>query len=324
MKIVTMYDQDFKNLVRARLFSLGGLSTPGHIEYFKNYYGFNFTDLSFGVIHPNGEVICLLTRHVVDGLTHFGWYGQPAKIICRGTGEKQSQAEQAAQTYLSSLLQDGVFIDFQEPAGEMSFFSKTLLQMGINPRICPEQILRIVDDELMLRDMRKVFRQNIKWGIRNLSCVVLDAESITEDDFLRFEAFHIAVAGRRTRSHSSWLTQLKLVLDGESYLVTSSLNDNLVGMSFFAASGERAYYSVGVYERGLFHHPLSHYPIWCGIRYARDIGCRELSMGESFYPGVVDSSGRITSEKECNISHFKRGFGGGIHTSVRFLGCISV
>lgn len=324
MKIVTTDDQTFKDAVRSRLFSLGGVSTPGHIEYFKNYYGLDFTDLSFGVIHPNGEVICLLTRHMVDGSLHLGWYGQPAKIFCRGIGERQSQAEQVAQAYLNSLLQDSNFIDFQEPAGEMSFFSKTLLQMGIGPRICPEQVIRLADDELMLRDMRKVFRQNINWGIRNLHCVVLDADRITEEDFHRFEAFHIAVAGRRTRSHASWLAQLKLVLDGENYLITSSLNDNLVGMSLFAASGERAYYSVGVYERSLFHHPLSHYPIWCGIRHARDIGCREFSMGESFYPGVVDSSGRLPSEKECNISHFKRGFGGNINTSVRFSGCISV
>lgn len=324
MKIVTLADPEFTQHVRKRLFMTGGVTTPGHIEYFKSYYEHDFTDLSFGVIHPKGEIICLLTRHLVNGLPHYGWYGQPAKLYCQGDGEEQSQAERVAQAYINTLWQDGSFIDFLESTGEMNFLSKALLQMEVVPRVFPEQVIKMASDALMLSDMRKVFRQNINWGARNLECVVLDADSVTEEDFHRFEEFHIKVSGRRTRSHASWVAQMNLVLSGENYLVTSNLSGSLVGMSLFAASGERAYYSVGVYERSLFHFPLSHYPIWLGIVHARNMGCQEFSMGESVYAGVTDSFGRLPSEKECNISHFKRGFGGDIRAAIRLSGHLSV
>ncbi|MGL5813381.1 MAG: hypothetical protein ACRCYW_08655 [Aeromonas sp.] len=324
MKIETLSSEIFKEHVYKRLLEFGGLATPGHIEYFKGYYGFDFSDLSFGVIYPGGEVLCLLTRHISDGVSHYSWYGQPVRIICRGQGDKQLRAEQVAQNHLYSLWKDGDIIDFQEPTGEMSFFAKTLLQMGVTPRIFPEQIINITSDLSMLGDMRKVFRQNIKWGERNLNCAILNKDNITEGDFDAFEQFHITVAGRRTRSHSTWRAQMKLVLTGENYLISSYLDNNLVGMSLFAASGERAYYSVGVYDRDLFNYPLSHYPIWRGILHAKNLGCKTFCMGESFYSGVLDSLGRIPSEKECNISYFKRGFGGGIYSFIRFLGNISV
>lgn len=324
MKIETINNEEFSQLVFNRLIEFGGLATPGHIDYFRSYYGFDFIDLSFGVIHPDGEIICLLTRHTIDSAPHYGWYGQPAKLICQGFGEMQSRAEQVAQAHLNNLWADGGVIDFQEPAGEMSFFSKALLQMGITPHVYPEQVIKIASDALMLSGMRKVFRQNIRWGMRNLECAVLDSDSITKEDFLDFEKFHITVAGRRTRSHDTWLAQMNLVLAGESYLITSHLNGSLVGMSLFAASGARAYYSVGVYDRDLFRFPLSHYPIWRGLLHARELGCKEFSMGESMYVGAADSLGNTPSEKECNISHFKRGFGGDIRTAIRFSGPLSI
>lgn len=320
MKIEKLSNKNFEQVLHQRLLGYGGLMTPGHINYFKNYYNFDFEDLSFGVFYPEGELIFLLTRHMANDLVHYGWYGQSAKIFCPRGGEKRRQAELVAQAHLLSLLQGGGVIDFQEFAGEMSFFSKMLLLMGVSPRVCSEQIIGLTSDTSMLADMRKVFRQNINWGARHLECKVIDAHNVTEKDFLDFEAFHIAIAGRRTRSHESWSAQMSLVQTGENFMVISHLNGNLVGISLFAASGKRAYYSVGVYERSLFHFPLSHYPIWLGILRARDMGCSEFSMGESVYSNVADSIGHLPTEKECNICHFKRGFGGDIKTSLRFYG----
>lgn len=324
MKIETLSNQRFEQVVHERLLGLGGLMTPGHIEYFKNYYDFDFEDLSFGVFYPGGGIIFLLTRHMVNDMAHYGWYGQPAKLLCQMGGEQRLQAELVVQAHLLSLLQGGGVIDFQEFAGEMSFIAKALLLMGISPRVCSEQVIRLTSDVSMLADMRKVFRQNINWGAHHLECKIIDACSVTAEDFQRFEAFHIAIAGKRTRSHASWLDQMKLVQTGENFIVMSHLNGNLAGMSLFAASGKLAYYSVGVYERALFHFPLSHYPIWLGILRARDMGCSEFSMGESVYSDVMDSLGHLPTEKECNISHFKRGFGGDIKASLRFHGKFSL
>lgn len=320
MKIETLSNKDFERTLRQRLLGYGGLMTPLHIDYFKNYYALDFEDISFGVFYPGGELICLLTRHMSSNSIRYSWYGQPARLLCQGGGEKQRQAELVAQAHLLSLFKNGGTVDFQEVAGEISFIAKVLLQIGISPRVLSEQVIRLTSDDLMLSDMRKVFRQNINWGARNLKCKVIDAYNVTEKDFLDFEEFHVAIAGRQTRSHESWVNQMNLVQAGENFLVVSHLNGNLVGMSLFAASGKRAYYSVGVYDRDLFHFPLSHYPIWLGILRSRDMGCTEFSMGESVYSNVIDSLGKYPAEKECSISHFKRGFGGDIKASLRFYG----
>ena len=324
MKIVTLSDPLFAQLYRCRLLELGGLSTPGHIDYYRCYYESDFKDLSFGVFYPEGEIICLLTRHEVNGLAHYGWYGQPARLLCQGDGEKKRQAELIVQAHFISLLQGGGVVDFQEFSSETSIISKALLSMGVSPRVFFEQVIRLTANTTMLSNMRKVFRQNINWGAHNLECKIIDKDCVTEAYFQRFEEFHIAVSGRRTRSHDSWVEQMRLVQTGENFLVVSHLNETLVGMSLFAASGKRAYYSVGVYERELFHFPLSHYPIWLGILHSRDMGCVEFSMGESVYNNVINSLGHLSTEKECNISHFKRGFGGEIRSSLRFYGDLKI
>ncbi|MBL0544320.1 hypothetical protein JD507_03675 [Aeromonas jandaei] len=324
MKIETLSNDEFKKLLDERLLEFGGLRTPGHIEYFKKYYNVSFEDLSFGVFYPEGEIIVLLTRHMENESAHYGWYGQSALLLCKGKAEQQRQAELVAQAHLLSLLQERGVIDFQESSSDMSFVARALLVLGISPRVYSEQIIRLVSDKLMLSDMRKVFRQNINWGASHLECKIIDAHNVIEQDFLDFEEFHVAVAGRRTRSHDSWVEQMKLVQTGENFLVVSHLNETLVGMSLFAASGRRAYYSVGVYERELFHFPLSHYPIWLGILHSRDMGCVEFSMGESVYKNVINSLGHLSTEKECNISHFKRGFGGDIRPSLRFYGDLKI
>lgn len=320
MKIETLSSDFFRKKLLNRLLDFGGLRSPGHIEYFKCYYSHCFEDLSFGVFSPVGEVIVLLTRHLIDGESYYTWYGQPSIILSKGTTEQQSQVELVAQTHLRSLLQGGGIIDFQESIAETSFISRVLLSMGVPVRIYFEQNIKLASDELMLSDMRKVFRQNISWGSRHLDCHIIDAKTLTEESFQHFEKFHMMVSGRRTRSHESWLEQMRMVQTGENFLISSYLNDELVGMSLFAASGMRAYYSVGVYNRDLFKFPLSHYPIWLGIQHSRNLGCKEISMGESMYCDVLDSLGNFPTEKECNISHFKRGFGGDIISSLRFYG----
>lgn len=322
MKIITSANTDFLPLLQEHLSSLGGLFSPKHIDYFKAYYNYDFIDLSFLIKCVDGDILCLLTKHAWDGVTHYSWYGQPVYLHCAGI--PNPQALQLLQTHLGQLLwQNPGIIDYKEPAGDISWLSQTLLLKGMTPRVYAEQIICLAADTAMLAEMRKIFRQNINWGKRNLTCNILDATTITPQDIFDFEAFHIAVAGHRTRSHESWLAQLALILAGESFLIASYYEGRLVGMSLFAAAGRFAYYSVGVYDRSLFNYPLSHYPIWLGIQHARNLGCQELSMGESYYPGVSDSLGRLPSEKECNISHFKRGFGGHIRTSLRFYGMYS-
>ncbi|NJI08997.1 hypothetical protein [Aeromonas veronii] len=320
MKIETLSNKDFERTLHQRLLNYGGLMTPLHIEYFKNYHAFDFEDISFGVFYPGGEIICLLTRYMSSNSIRYSWYGQPARLLCQGGGEKKHQAELVAQAHILSLFKNGGGVDFLEVASEMSFIAKVLLSRGVSPRVFSEQVIRLTSDELMLSDMRKVFRQNINWGARNLQCRVIDTHNVTEKDFLDFEEFHVAIAGRRTRSHESWLNQMNLVQAGENFLVVSHLSGELVGMSLFAASGKRAYYSVGVYNRDLFHLPLSHYPVWLGMLRSRDMGCTEFSMGESMYGNVIDSLGKYPTDKESGISHFKRGFGGEIRASLRFYG----
>lgn len=123
--------------------------------------------------------------------------------------------------------------------------------------------------------------------------------------FRGFEALHIAVAGRRTRSEESWQAQFSAIANGEAFAVY--LHDTagqLVGASLFNRSRDEVLYAVGAYDRQLFDKPLAHLSLYAAIGHARELGARRFILGDRPYPGETPPP----AAKDLQIAFFKEGF----------------
>lgn len=319
MQLYDVNHLDFKALRDEMLMQRGGLMSPGHCHYYQAYYEHEFEECSFALVHGNSRLLLLVTRHWVDDIPCYSWFGRPVQMIDLLTPSDRAQSEGLARQLVLNLLTEKAKWDYCCMGDRLDWLAQLLLSRGGRPQALIEQQILLQQNDVLLASMRKVYRQNLKWGEKNLTCRIVDANNVTFDDIQVFESFHIRVAGRRTRSAESWLAQLELVRTGENFLVFTDYAGQLAGISLFAATGSQAYYSVGVYDRELFASPISHYPVWLGMQHARTLGCQTMEMGESYYADIPDSTGRLPSEKECKISHFKRGFGGELLMGFRFI-----
>jgi hypothetical protein len=152
------------------------------------------------------------------------------------------------------------------------------------------------DDSVLLGDMRKGHRQQVRWGERNLELRFVSAEEGDHCTFELFRHLHAEVAGRVTRDVSSWNVAYEALKAGQGDLILSYFEGALVGGTLVLAPSDVAYYSTGAYRRELFRYPLSHYPVFRAFSRARD--------------------GVTSSQKERHIAHFKRGFTGRTETSL--------
>ncbi|MEG2791993.1 MAG: hypothetical protein RSA98_10480, partial [Odoribacter sp.] len=82
----------------------------------------------------------------------------------------------------------------------------------------------------------------------------------TEEIIELFEAFHMQVSKRRTRSHKSWILQYEAVKKGMGYVLFGYLENELVASVLVLTSQFEAYYGVAVNNRDLMaeNKPIGH------------------------------------------------------------------
>lgn len=197
-------------------------------------------------------------------------------------------------------------LEFVAPAGAAALESwhRLLLEHGAATTV---RVQARIDLSLAEADyhagLRKSFKALINSARREWSAT-LD-QSGDPSAFAEFEAFHIEVAGRRTRSAASWADQFSAICDGSAYAIY--LRDpagRLVGASLINCSRDEALYAIGAYDRQLFDKPLAHLSLAEAIACARRRGLRRFILGDRPYPGSLPPP----SDKELTIGYFKEGF----------------
>lgn len=231
--------------------------------------------------------------------------------------EHWNEARNTTKKHLQKLFAaypDATF-EFEEyPSAQgLSPVATTLLDGGVKPENTYSTTIPLSYPENTLwSHIRKSYKPLIHKGEREFQCRLVDAATVTTQDIEAFLCLHATVSGRSTRSHDSWLRQLEAIKSNEAFAVFLLLNGELIGASYFICGLRRCYYGVGAYKRELFDRPIAHVALWQAIREAKRRGCAFFDMGRwhTHFCGV--------SEKEQNISHFKRGFGGIAETSLLF------
>jgi FemAB family protein len=150
---------------------------------------------------------------------------------------------------------------------------------------------------------RKSFKSLITTGYKLWSVGVLN--SPRPQVWNQFRALHRSVAGRATRSESSWDLQYRAIIEGDGLLIhLHDTNGNMVGGAFFNTTRDEGYYSVGAYERKLFDKPVGHLAQYHAISEMSRLGMRWYRIGMRPYPETVPTP----TAKQMSIADFKQGF----------------
>ncbi len=130
-------------------------------------------------------------------------------------------------------------------------------------------------------------------------CCELSKNSLKE-----FIEFHKKIAGKKTRSNTTWLFQLKNINNRKSFLVEIRNSKELLGFALFRHTRDEGFYEVGAYNRGAKYNNLSHGAIFAAIQELKKRGCKWLYLGDLNF----ESKYTKPNKKEISISFFEQGF----------------
>lgn len=183
-----------------------------------------------------------------------------------------------------------------------------LMKYGFGDTSLSTQVLNLTHSlDTILRGMTKGHRYDIKRGEKNLEGVVYDQSSISKQDFDLYVDLHEKAAGRKTRPQSTFEMQYRDVLEGKAALFGARLKDRFVGFIYIDMYKSGAYYGSSCNDPDHPSLPISHVLQWRIIRWLHERGCKYYELGcQQYGPLPYD----FPSQKDMDISLFKRGFGG--------------
>lgn len=179
----------------------------------------------------------------------------------------------------------------------------------------------LTEDEILSRIRRTNKYSILKgldyWKTKLISCA--DSEAEIAESFERFRKLHIQVAGRETRSKSTWKIQEEAVKNTNDFAVMLyDREDHLVGASLFSTTASACTYSVAAYRRELFDKPLGHVSQWAAIKHMGRLGIRWYYLGARSY----QKDWNHPTEKELSIGHFKEGFATNLYHTLHIDVCV--
>lgn len=299
--------------------------------WFKEFEprGKELEDLSFVVVKNSIPLVGVLIMAYVDdcGNRRLSCSGKP--ILC--IEDKTIEYAQRQRAYKMLMEEFNIIIDKYSSASmiywdylydnALSFLGKYFMERGAFATPYITQIVDLFDTkEELHRKLRKSYKSLINWGENNLIIRTLDANSITNEEIERYRQLHLSVAGKQTRSKKSWELQYEMIVNKEAFLVLGELNQELATGVFMCAGPKFCYYGISVSKRELFDKPMSHVLLWKAMLHAKKQGCKYFELGEQVYPrqankvsyGSYEDISKIfaPTDKELNISKFKKGFSG--------------
>jgi len=178
------------------------------------------------------------------------------------------------------------------------------MQRGARVALQHEMFIDLsLDMSIIKSGLRKSYKSLITSGNKLWQVDVLagDGRGVWNE----FRELHLAIAGRATRSDSSWDLQYEAICHEAAFLVYLRDRDGrMVGGGFFETTHDEALYAVGAYDRNLFDKPLGHVVQYRAIEEMKARKIRWYKIGLRPYPADIPSP----TAKELSIAEFKQGF----------------
>lgn len=147
----------------------------------------------------------------------------------------------------------------------------------------------------------KGHKSAIKKGEKYLTC-----ERFT--DINKFKEDYFRIAGKVTRPDKTFKLLGDWISLGFGTLLVAKCNGDIAGYTYILHWKDCAYYFMSCTEEKYHEYNVSHFLQAKVFEVLLSKGVRYYELGSQVYNSLISQP----SEKECNISKFKRGFGGNI------------
>ena len=289
-------------------------------EYFKDVYP-DFQDISM-VLYRGGRPvgiwpICVYTK---DNHLHFGTAGTalmgPLLPMLPKAEAQRAVIENCLKTIFSVLDENGggdlICNETIMDQGGSQWIRK-LMEHGAKeeePKWQAFVDLRLSQEDIQSR-IRRTNKYSIAKGQDTYDIEIYDETSENlKEVFSEFHSMHRDVAGRETRSQSTWDVQETIVRSGSDKVGRSFLvfirdkeTKALAGSALFDSTPQTGLYCVAAYDRSRFSKPVGHIVQAVAMDKMRSMGIRWYEIGERAYPGDTG-----VNEKLVDIGHYKEGF----------------
>jgi hypothetical protein len=271
------------------------------ISYYSAYHLHSY-DINTVVVYYGSRPVMGMAATLKEGVLSFFHF--PARIFYDDT-EETAIIHKAAEAFYKWLTE---WISLVKVTKALMLFDPFFTaKYFFNIRNITNTHYGIIDLRLSEQEirgsLRKSYKSLVNWGAREMSIRIADQNNLVPADIETFKQFHIAVAGRKTRSDESWNAQFEAVRMGRGFITFGYLGENLVAVTFIQAGLTEAFYGVGVYDRKLMADglPIAHYPLYSSILTAKKYGFHFFKID-----GLDQTDGK--TEKQNNIAFFKKGF----------------
>ena len=289
-------------------------------EYFKAVYP-DYQDISM-VLYRGGRPagiwpVCVYTK---DDQLNFGTAG----TALMGPLLPMLSKAEAQRAVIENCLK-ALFSVLDENGGGVLYCNETILDQGGSqwirklkehgaqehePRWQAFVDLRLSREEIQSR-IRRTNKYSIAKGQDTYDIEIYDENSENLDVvFDEFHAMHRDIAGRETRSQSTWDVQKAIVRNGSdkagrSFLIFIRDKETkaLAGSALFDSTPQTGLYCVAAYDRSRFSKPVGHIVQAVAMEQMRSMGIRWYEIGERAYPGDTG-----VNDKLVDIGHYKEGF----------------
>ena len=185
---------------------------------------------------------------------------------------------------------------------------------------------RLIDlresESILLGNMRKGHKSAIKQGMKNFSFEFYNKENISSSIFDIYRVMHHKAAGRVTRPLVTFKIMNEWINHNNAILVLGKHKEDYVASILITTYKNSAYYASGAEEPDIdLPVPIGHALMWKSICFLKTIGIEFFETGWQQYGNLPYDK---PSEKDLNISLYKRGFGGYAVPVFRGKKCFSI
>jgi len=305
-----LFDELLKKYIEKNISSVRYL--PLYLEYSRHYIKTLQEELSFILMQDKQPVaIAFLPVEVIDKKNYIssreGYIQAPLSINEKIEREVFQQIDILAREYKISKIKfflDPLVIEYQNKFNMLRkyhYFDTTSSDCILDLRLSKEELWHSI---------RKNHKRNINRILKNSEFEIIKIDYKNPDYSLHelYRELHHKCSGRVTRSKITFDLQFEMLKNDEASLFGLKYKNKPVGFSYFSHFRGGVIYASGADDPDFTDFPIYHTILWSAIVYYKERGFEFLEFSEPCGYGVQFDS--YPDEKQLNISHFKRGFGG--------------
>lgn len=300
------------------------LSTFWHTTTSMNYYinsSFNVKSeqKSFMVYDDNKILACIpLFIETSDGKINFSYGGGPIPAPIISENLNKSTASK-----LKKIIFDNIDkIAYENKANKLIMYVPYLSNKYINQiqkynYLLQYGYLDISDLTCVLNlcfsekelfcNFSKGHKSDVKKAEKNLQLQIIDKTNVSKEQIYDFMNYYYKIAGKRTRPIDTFDSIYRWIKNDYGVLLKANYNEYVCGYSLFIIYKDTSYYAMACKDKNYSEFNISHFLQWEAIKYLKNKGILYLEIGTQYFNDTLNN---FPSEKDKNISKFKRGFGG--------------